>query len=711
MFKYAFCAAILTLTSVAAAQPLSTAFTYQGELRDAGSPVNGTYDLRFRLYDALTGGAQLGTTLCVDNTASVDGRLTVSLDFGPQFAGQKRFLEVEVRRDAGLNCVNPADFVILGPRQDLSPTPNALFALAATTAATATNATRLNGQLATFYTNAANLTGTLPTASLGGSYGAALTLSNPANSFAGSGASLSNVNATTLDGLDSSAFLQVAGPFALSGSTTGAMLSAQNASSITDAAGIRGIASAITGVTYGGRFENASPTGFGVFGLATAISGNNRGVYGGTLSAVGAGVMGEASTGAAAGIYGFTSSPTGYGIYGWNNATTGITRGVYGQTNSASGRAVSGHAFASSGTATGVHGGTSSPTGNGVVGECGLTSGTAIGVLGRVQSPDGRAVVGTCLGTSGANTGVSGETASPAGRGVYGVVTATTGTNYGVQGESFAAQGRGVFGRVYETVGVNYGVYGQSASGAGFGVYGIGRTGVHGESFLSSAIVGRCTAPAGAGVYGIATLPDNYGVYGDGNSGYGVAGEGNTFGVFAYGRTGATGTKSFRIDHPLDPANKYLTHYSAESDEVINFYSGKTILDEQGEATVTLPAYFAAINKDPRYALTAVGSAMPMLHIAQEIDESSLARAAAAGTGDAVPACSFRIAGGAPGGKVSWRVDSVRNDRWVQKHGAPVETDKPASERGTYQHPDLFGEPAERGLLQSKKLSNRVISP
>jgi len=247
MSKHPFCAAVLVLASAAAAQPFSTAFTYQGELRDAGIPVNGTYDLRFRLFDALTGGAQVVPTLCVDNTLAVGGRLAASLDFGSQFAGQKRFLEVEVRRDAGLSCVNPAAFVILGPRQELSPAPNALFAVAAATATsattagsatiavTATNATQFNGQPAAFYTNAANLNGTLPTGSLVGTYGGSLALTNPANSFSGSGASLTNVNAATLDGLDSTAFLQVAGPFLLSGSSTGAMLSGQNASSATDA--------------------------------------------------------------------------------------------------------------------------------------------------------------------------------------------------------------------------------------------------------------------------------------------------------------------------------------------------------------------------------------------------------------------------------------------------------------------------------------------
>jgi len=204
---------------------------------------------------------------------------------------------------------------------------------------------------------------------------------------------------------------------------------------------------------------------------------------------------------------------------------------------------------------------------------------------------------------------------------------------------------------------------------------------------------------------------NRYGVFGECTQGYGVTGVGNVFAVYALGGTGATGTKSFRIDHPQDPANKYLCHYSAESDEVINFYSGKAVLDAEGGATVTLPAYFAAINKDPRYTLTAMGAAMPMLHVAEEIDEGSLAEGAAMGPGKAAPACWFRVAGGVPGGKVSWRVDAVRNDRWVRAHGAPVESDKPAGERGTYQHPELYGEPAERGMGFSIRAAAAPAAP
>lgn len=157
------------------------------------------------------------------------------------------------------------------------------------------------------------------------------------------------------------------------------------------------------------------------------------------------------------------------------------------------------------------------------------------------------------------------------------------------------------------------------------------------------------------------------------------------------GRTGASGTKSFRIDHPDDPVGKYLMHYSTEGPEVMNFYSGKVTLDATGSAVVRLPSYFAKINKDPRYQLTPIGAPMPMLYLAVEIDEDLLATAALNDNDGPAPICSFRIAGGAPGGKVSWRVEAVRNDRFLRQHGAPVEMDKPDSERGTYQQPELYG--------------------
>lgn len=152
-------AAIAALPSFAAlAQPLSTAFTFQGRLDNAGSPASGVYDFQFALFDAAAGGSQLGTTLCSDNVAVSGGTFTVQLDFGTQFAGNQGYLEVRVRPDTGLSCGSAAGFTTLAPRQNLTAAPNASFSL---------NAALLNSQPASFYLNASNLaSGTLVDARL-----------------------------------------------------------------------------------------------------------------------------------------------------------------------------------------------------------------------------------------------------------------------------------------------------------------------------------------------------------------------------------------------------------------------------------------------------------------------------------------------------------------------------------------------------------------
>jgi hypothetical protein len=142
-----------------------------------------------------------------------------------------------------------------------------------------------------------------------------------------------------------------------------------------------------------------------------------------------------------------------------------------------------------------------------------------------------------------------------------------------------------------------------------------------------------------------------------------------------------TGVKNFRIDHPLDPANKYLYHSSVESSEMMNMYTGNTTLDASGQATVQLPAWFQAENADFRYQLTAIGASAPGLYIAQEIENNS-----------------FRIAGGQAGVKVSWQVTAIRQDAYVKAHPLVVEVDKPANERGYFIHPELYGAPAEKSI-------------
>jgi hypothetical protein len=152
--------------------------------------------------------------------------------------------------------------------------------------------------------------------------------------------------------------------------------------------------------------------------------------------------------------------------------------------------------------------------------------------------------------------------------------------------------------------------------------------------------------------------------------------------VHVEGNFSASGSKAFKIDHPLDPAGRYLYHFAQEAPEVQNVYNGVVTLDASGEAVVTLPAYFSALNAGPfRYQLTPIGAPMPNLYIAQEIQGNT-----------------FRIAGGAPGKKVSWEVTAIRNDPYLRDHTVQAEVDKLAGERGTYLYPEGYGQPQEMGL-------------
>jgi hypothetical protein len=116
---------VLVLAVSAGAQtPVGTAFTYQGRLEDAGAPANGTYDLRFLLYDADVGGSQVGSILFKEDISVANGLFTVSLDFGSDvFAGEARWLEIGVRPGASTGA-----FSALASRQELTPTPNAIQA-------------------------------------------------------------------------------------------------------------------------------------------------------------------------------------------------------------------------------------------------------------------------------------------------------------------------------------------------------------------------------------------------------------------------------------------------------------------------------------------------------------------------------------------------------------------------------------------------------
>ena len=152
---------------------------------------------------------------------------------------------------------------------------------------------------------------------------------------------------------------------------------------------------------------------------------------------------------------------------------------------------------------------------------------------------------------------------------------------------------------------------------------------------------------------------------------------------------------AFKIDHPLDPANKYLYHSFVESPDMLNIYNGNVVLDANGEAVVALPDWFGAINRDFRYQLTCIGGLAPV-YIAEEIANNQ-----------------FKIAGGKSGMKISWQVAGIRQDAWANAHRIPVEVEKSERERGYYIRPELYGAPEEKSIawVRHPELMKRMKGP
>ena len=113
---------------------------------------------------------------------------------------------------------------------------------------------------------------------------------------------------------------------------------------------------------------------------------------------------------------------------------------------------------------------------------------------------------------------------------------------------------------------------------------------------------------------------------------------------------------------------------------MLNIYSGNATTDENGDAVVTLPDWFEAVNRDFRYQLTVLGT------FAQAI------------VGDEVKNHVFKIKTNAPNVKVSWQVSGIRSDAAIRKHPFNVEADKAQCERGYYLSPEAYNQPEERGI-------------
>jgi hypothetical protein len=214
---------------------------------------------------------------------------------------------------------------------------------------------------------------------------------------------------------------------------------------------------------------------------------------------------------------------------------------------------------------------------------------------------------------------------------------------------------------------------------------------IYGESstlgIITNVGVQGIARNAGTNNYGVIGTAEgaadfNYGVWGKASGATGA----NFAGVFIgavqiNGLLNVTGILSkgggsFKIDHPLDPENKYLYHSFVESPDMMNIYNGNVIMDQNGRAVVEMPEWFNALNKEFRYQLTAIGAPGPNLYIADKMNGNQ-----------------FRIAGGSPGMEVSWQVTGIRKDAFAEQNRIQVEVDKSAVNQGSFLHPDAFGKP------------------
>jgi len=310
-------------------------------------------------------------------------------------------------------------------------------------------------------------------------------------------------------------------------------------------------------------------------------------------------------------------------------------------------------------------------------GEVDITASTASSIaLRATQSNTGVAIIGNGTNTATTFSAIQASTVSNS-TAASAVVGNTDGAAWGVSGQASAIStaSAGVYGSNFRTTG-GFGVLGQGYNGIvgqtdyrdGFGVYG-----------QNTDNLGPLTANA-VGTYGIGYV----GVWGDT---YGTGGPA----VYANGELAASGLKTFMIDHPLDPENKYLKHFSIESNEALNVYRGNASFNNNGEVTISLPHYFDDINISHSYQLTPIGGYAP-LYIKEKIADGK-----------------FVIAGGTSGMEVSWAVFAQRNDPYVQQNPdkLEVEPNKEDWNKGKYLQPSLFGQPDDKKIVKPLKIDKQ----
>ncbi|MDX6588474.1 MAG: hypothetical protein QOI31_2947 [Solirubrobacterales bacterium] len=243
---------------------------------------------------------------------------------------------------------------------------------------------------------------------------------------------------------------------------------------------------------------------------------------------------------------------------------------------------------------------------------------------------------------------------------------ATSGNGIGVVGTAGGANGWGVYGSAP-------GHSGKGVAGEADGQTGIG---VDGSAHGSFGMAVRAIADGSAGTAIVAAA-------GDGPSAYAGKFEGQVLigDDLEVQGTLSKSAGSFKIDHPLDPANEYLQHSFVESPDMKNIYDGVVTTGEHGFAQVKMPDWFEALNRDFRYQLTVHGHTFSQAIVWRELKDGT-----------------FVIRTDEPATEVSWQVTGIRHDAYAKANPIEVEVPKRGDERGRYLSPELFGEPQSRSI-------------
>jgi hypothetical protein len=280
--------------------------------------------------------------------------------------------------------------------------------------------------------------------------------------------------------------------------------------------------------------------------------------------------------------------------------------------------------------------------------------------------------------TNGTGPAVYGETKSIFGNfGTAGVLGVNSGTGgFGVVGYASNASGTGP-AMVAVSQGNGNGLTASSTGGSGVSATtSSGSTSDAGVSGSTSAASGTGVRAAASGTSGVALRA--------------VASGSATQAAILTGNVQVTGTLtkgagSFKIDDPADPANKYLSHSFVESPDMKNIYDGVVTTDARGLATVTMPRWFDALNRDFRYQLTVLGHSFARAIVWRELEGNR-----------------FTVRTNEPRTKVSWQVTGVRHDAYANAHRIPVEQSKDGADRGRYLHPELYGQPRSKGIAADR---------